>query len=86
MADQLRPTENLLYPEWQPQVQAALLELDLAKLPERIKAAETAIAARLKAIAFNQDHHAERMAISDAIATLNFLQREYTRHHRMQQK
>ena len=80
MSDQLRQTENLLYPAWQPQVQAALLELDMAKLPERIKTAETAITTRLKAIALNQDHHAERMAISDAIATLNFLKREYARH------
>jgi hypothetical protein len=86
MSDPLRPTQNLLYPEWQPQVQAALLELDLTKLPDRIKAAQIAITTRLKAIALSQDHHAERMAISDASATLNFLKREYTRHPGTQQK
>ncbi|HEY4902598.1 MAG TPA: hypothetical protein VIH89_03915 [Candidatus Sulfotelmatobacter sp.] len=86
MSDQLRPTENLLYPEWQPQVQAALLEFDLAKLPERIKAAEIAISTRLKAITLYQDHHSERVAISDALATLNFLKRECVHLRDAQQK
>ncbi len=77
MSDQLRPTQNLLYPEWQPLLQAAVLEFDLKKLPERIQTAEAAIARRLQTIFLDPNHHSERIALSDAVATLNLLKREY---------
>jgi hypothetical protein len=78
MSDPNQSSPVYLYPEWQPQVQAALLELDLVKLAERIQTAEAAITARLHSISLNPNHHAERLAISDALATLKFLKREYT--------
>jgi hypothetical protein len=53
------------------------MELDTLKLRDRIEAAEIAISRRLQAIALNPNHHAERLAISDSIATLRFLKREY---------
>ena len=42
MADISRSSPNIVYPEWQPEYQAALLELDTEKLRERVAAAETA--------------------------------------------
>ena len=42
------------YSEWLPTYEAALLELDPAKLKERVKAAHAAINRRMKAMA--QDH------------------------------
>jgi len=64
------PSPEILYPEWQPEHQAALLELDSEKLRERVAAAETAI--------FNDssDAHAERQAIEDALASIRVLKRD----------
>jgi hypothetical protein len=70
-----RPPE-ILYPEWQSQVKDALLELDPQKLSQYIEAAETAIANRLQVIASEPGHQPERLAISDALATLRFLKKE----------
>ena len=63
------------YPEWQPEYQAALLELDSEKLPKLVVAAETAIFKRLQAIVQSSDHQPERQAIEDALATLRVLKR-----------
>jgi hypothetical protein len=43
-------SSKTLYPEWQAEYQAALLELDPKTLFERITAAETAIFNRLQAM------------------------------------
>ena len=75
--EQDRPSSDYLYPDWQPQVQAALVELDTLKLRDRIEDAEKAVSRRLQAIGLNPKHQAERLAISDAVATLRFLKREY---------
>jgi len=64
------------YPEWQADYQAALLELDPTKLPERIATAEGAIFQRLQSIAENANHCAERLAIQDALVSLRVLTRE----------
>jgi hypothetical protein len=77
MSDPSCEPSNYTYPEWQPQVQAALVELDLTQLPQRIEAAEIAISNRLQSIGLNPNHHAERLAISDAVANLRLLKREY---------
>jgi hypothetical protein len=52
------------------------LELDRAKLPERVAAVETAIYKRLQAIAQSSDYQAERQAIEDALASLRVLKRD----------
>jgi hypothetical protein len=70
------PFPQILYPEWQADYQAALVELDPQKLPERVQAAETAIFKRLQAISQNTDNQAERQAIEDALASLRVLKRE----------
>ncbi len=67
---------KILYPEWQPEHLAALLELDSEKLRERVAAAETAIFNRLQAISQGSNHTAERQAIEDALASLRVLKRD----------
>jgi hypothetical protein len=43
MADDTSPsTSNLRFPDWQLKYQAALLEVDPQKLPERVKVADSA--------------------------------------------
>ena len=67
---------KILYPEWQHEYLAALVELDPKTLFERVTAAETAIFNRLQAISHNPDSHAERQAIEDALAGLRILKRD----------
>jgi hypothetical protein len=76
MADDTPSTPNLRFPEWQVAYQAALLEVDPQKLPERVKAAEAAIFLRQQALANSSDGHAERQAVEDAMHALRFLQTE----------
>jgi hypothetical protein len=76
MAAKDSSSPKVLYPEWQNQYQAALVELDREKLSERLAAAETAIFNRLQSIAQSSDHQAERQAIEDALAGLRVLTRE----------
>jgi hypothetical protein len=70
MADTSFPSPSVLYPEWQPEYQAALLGR------ERVAAAETAIFNRLQAISQGSNHTAERQAIEDALASLRVLKRD----------
>jgi hypothetical protein len=70
------PSPKILYPEWQAEYQAALLELDPKTLFERVTAAETAIFNRLQAISHSADGRAERQAIEDALAALRVLKRD----------
>jgi hypothetical protein len=74
--DSTSSTPNLRFPEWQVAYQSALLEVDLQKLPERVKAAEAAIFLRLQVLADSSDGHVERQAIEDAMHALRFLQTE----------
>ena len=46
---------KILYPEWQNEYQAALLELDRRNLAQRVAAAEAAIYKRLQMIAESSD-------------------------------
>jgi len=69
-------TPKILYPEWQHEFQAALLELDRKKLPERATAAETAIFNRIQALLQDPDHPAERQAIENALANRRVIRRE----------
>jgi hypothetical protein len=72
--DSLSP--EILYPQWQNEYAAALVELDREKLPQRLAASEAAIYKRLQAISQSSDHQAERQAIEDALAALRVLKRE----------
>jgi hypothetical protein len=61
--------------EWQQRYQAALLECDPAKLPERIEEACRAIQTYMD-IAGPNCPPVERQAMADALATLRVLRRE----------
>ena len=75
--DRSSPSPKMLYPEWQTEYLAALVELDPKTLFERVTVAETAIFNRLQAISHNSDSHAaERQAIEDALAGLRALKRD----------
>ena len=76
MATEDSRSPEILYPDWQNEYQAALVELDREKLPERVAAAETLIYMRLQQISRGSDDQAERQAIEDALAGLRFLKRD----------
>jgi len=76
MAHEDSPTPEILYPEWQNEYQAALVELDREKLSERVEGAETAIYKRLQQISQSSDHFAERQVIEDALNSLRVLKRD----------
>lgn len=61
---------------WFEVYKAAVLELDLQKLPGRIVAAKEAVQLRLIEIQGDADHHAERQQIEDALSSLRTLERE----------
>jgi hypothetical protein len=70
--------ENLMkldfkFPEWEPQYKAALLEVDRAKLLERVAAAEAAIRQRMRAIFGRTDGDMEWQAIGRALSALSVL-------------
>jgi hypothetical protein len=69
-------TQDLRFPDWQREYEAALLEVDPQKVAERVKAAEAAIFLRQQALANNPDGHAERQAIDDAMRALRVIQTE----------
>lgn len=66
----------ILYPEWQHEYYAALVEFAPRKLLERVTAAETVIFQRLQTMSGSPDSQAERQAIEDALAGLRSLKRE----------
>jgi hypothetical protein len=76
MAADDSPSFHILYPHWQNEYQAAVLELDRKKLPERVAAAEAAIYERLQQISQISHHDAERQAIDAAMAGLRVLMKE----------
>jgi hypothetical protein len=69
--DQMIP--DILYPHWQREYQAALIEPDSEILQERIDVAEAAIERRLQELAHDSNHHTERHVISDALRSLRHL-------------
>jgi len=61
------------FPDWEPQYKAAVLEVDQAKLLERVAAAEAAIRQRMRAIIGRTDGVTEREAIGNALSALSVL-------------
>ena len=78
MADQdtAPSTRNLPFPDWQLEYQAALLEVDPQKLPDRVIAAEAAIFLRQQALVYSSDGHVEREAIEDAVRAAVYQERK----------
>lgn len=69
-------SQNIKYPHWQREFEAALLEGDPQTLRQRVGAAEAAIFLRSQALVVSAEEHAEQQAISDAIRTLRAIQTE----------
>jgi len=63
----------IIYPKWQPQLIAALVETDPDELLERVKEAEKAISKRFEKISRSTSHAAEIEAIENAMDTLDVL-------------
>jgi hypothetical protein len=61
------------FPAWEPEYKAALLEVDPAKVPERVAAAEAAMRQRMRAIFGRTDRDTERQAIGKALSALSVL-------------
>jgi hypothetical protein len=61
------------FPEWEPQYKAAILEVDRAKLLERVAAAEAAVRQRMRAIFGRTDGDMEWQAIRRALSALSVL-------------
>jgi hypothetical protein len=70
------PSPRILYPEWQVEYLAALVEVNPQTLLERVTAAETIILNRLQAVSHNADCNTERQAMADALFSLRVLKRE----------
>ena len=72
----MRSRDEITFPDWQPEYQAALFETDKQKRRESLYVAEIAIVNRLQALRSSTDGHIERAAIADAIGNLRRLQIE----------
>src|ERR1700730_9620936 len=69
-------SQNIRYPHWQREFEAALLENEQQKLRQLVDAAGGASFLRSQALVESPHGHAEQQAISDAIRTLRPIQRE----------
>jgi hypothetical protein len=69
-------SQNIKYPHWQREFEAALLEGDPLTLRQRVDAAEAAIFLRSQALVESAQGYGEQQAISDAIRSLRAIQRE----------
>ena len=67
----------LIYPAWQAEFQAVIIERDPHALAIPIAAAEHLIEKQLREIAHDSDHDLERIAITDARAALRVLKRPF---------
>jgi hypothetical protein len=66
---------ELPYPKWQIPCVDAVMEFDIGRLPERMSAAETSIQARLLELETSPDGAHERLAINDAMKTLQSIKK-----------
>jgi hypothetical protein len=64
------------YPSWQEPVSLAVIEIDPQKLKEKIAAARQAIEVRRAQLNGNCDSRDERIALDDAMRTLQLLERD----------
>jgi hypothetical protein len=68
-------SSEILYPYWQNEYAAAVLELDRETLKDRITAAEEAIERRLLQLLKDSNHYTERRVIHDALISLQWLKK-----------
>ena len=67
------PNYQHRYPDWQNELEAALIETDHRELPRRLEEAETAIFTRWHSLMDDPDAAAERQALVDATHKLRTL-------------
>jgi hypothetical protein len=73
---------DLRYPQWQEPLLRAVMEINPARLTERIGVAETAISSRQGQLAESRGTGDENIALHDGFATLQSLKRvALTRSH-----
>ena len=60
------PSTRLRFPDWEPQLHAALLEADPQQLRERVLTAEGAIVSRMQDLVDAPNQDAERLALEEA--------------------
>jgi hypothetical protein len=77
----ITPNDAARAPQWRVLYQSAMLELDLAKLPERIVAARSAVLDRI-ADGFSKPSDCEQIALRDALEGLRALQTVAAREQR----
>jgi hypothetical protein len=64
---------------WALAYRAALLELNLGKLPARVEEAYQAVRQRMAELSEESSLHAEKQALADALQNLRLLEREFGR-------
>lgn len=64
------------FPAWQLAYEAVLTETDTKKLFKLVEIAEAAVLTRRDALDGTANYHTERMALEEAVATLQFVKRE----------
>jgi predicted Fe-Mo cluster-binding NifX family protein len=62
--------------DWVELYRGALMELDRAKLPQKIEAANAAIQQRINELLTSKDGHQEYSALEDALRNLRSLRRQ----------
>jgi hypothetical protein len=67
---------EFLYPEWQIPVQDAFLEMDPARLPEKVQAAESIMFQRIELIGLSNGGRREHEALNHALSLLTALREE----------
>jgi len=69
-------SQDIKYPHWQREFEAALREGDPESLRQRVDAAEAALFLRSQALVGSAQGRSEQQAISDAMRTLRTIQKE----------
>jgi hypothetical protein len=67
---------DLRFPSWQETVQLAILEFDLPARKGKVAAALEAMEVRRRVLGTDADHHDERIALEDAVRTLELINRD----------
>ena len=76
MTGTMTSTNEFLYPEWQIPVQDAFLEMDRAKLSEKVRAAEAIMFQRIERIGLSNGGRREHEALNHALSLLTSLRDE----------
>jgi hypothetical protein len=76
MTETMNSRNQFLYPEWQIPVQDAFLEMDAAKLPEKVQAAEAIMFQRIELLGLSNGGRREHEALNHALSLLTALRDE----------